>query len=166
MSKQILPNAATLITPSLITKFAFKYNLKLVIAVMLMFTLGCKKDKADKDPMTLLTSKNWTPTDRDEDNSTNPADGTSYYAVHNCEKDDTYTFNKDLKLSINGGDSPCQLNEVNPQVSDYNVDFAAKKITIKGTTYTIAAITATQLKIYITLPPTSIVRHNVYVFHH
>lgn len=116
----------------------------LAFAVLLIFST-CKKETNDFD---ILTSKSWEPTLVDKNQSSNPQGGILYYAVLDCEKDDTYKFQKDGKLVINHGTNKCNDTEVATETVNYSYNKAAKELIIKGVKYTVADETKNQLKYY------------------
>lgn len=134
------------------------------ILIILAFA-SCKKTNTTTDQSYLLTHKSWKPALTDKNTSTNP-EGTAnvYHATLNCERDDSYSFED--KLTINRGDDKCNSSEISPDVSDYTVDFTARKIAIKGITYDLAEVSATQLKYYAPVPTATGYNYIIYLFEH
>ncbi|TDQ07117.1 hypothetical protein [Pedobacter metabolipauper] len=143
-----------------------KIILGLIVAVL---TLGsCKKDKKTdlETPLTLLTAKSWKPALVDKNPGTNPANKNLYHAPLNCELDDAYQFDVNKKLNLKRGSSQCDADESVEEWTDYSVDFDKGQITIKGTTFLIAEISATQLKYYFPTNSSAAVDNVVFIFEH
>lgn len=127
-----------------------KINHLALVAVFMLAFANCKKN-ADQ-PATWLTSKIWKRALIDKDPSTNPQGANIYYAVQNCEKDDTFKFGTDGNLAINRGAQKCELNEQQNETQTYSVDRAKKELIINGVKFTLTEETTEQIKYYATVP--------------
>lgn len=146
--------------------------MRILFSFFAMYTLclfSCKKDEkasTNTDQLTLLTSKSWKPSLTDKNSSTNPAGKNIYHATMDCEKDDRYLFSKSNKLTISKGAQQCNSNEEDSALTNYSVDFNAKKISVQGTNYTLAEVSATQLKYYAVTPSVSGYENIIFLFGH
>lgn len=107
--------------------------------------LGCFKNENIMDNGSILTSKKWKRGLTDLNPSSNPKGKTIYYAVKDCEKDDTLKFDSN-SLTISENDNKCGEKEI---ISvHYTIDREKKEITINNQTYKIAEETENQIKYY------------------
>ena len=90
---------------------------------------ACKKDSSD--PKDLLVSKTWRPSLKDKNQDTNPAtDEILYYAVQECEKDDTYRFQTNGKLVKVYGGQKCVDDQPVSETLDYSMDVQSGYISV------------------------------------
>jgi hypothetical protein len=128
---------------------------KLLLTAVL-FTIAfsnCSKEKEKKT--NTLTSKTWKRAWTDMNPTTNPQEPFLYYAVQNCEKDDTFTFNGDGSLIIDRNDVRCDQNELRVENQSYSINRQTKELVIGGTTYTLAEESNKQIKYYTVIPTPS-----------
>ena len=124
-----------------------------VILIVTLFVFGassCKKQTADSQET--LTSKSWKRALNDLNPSTNPQGPVLYYAVRNCEKDDTFTFGSSGKLVIDRSNDKCDPNESQTENQSYTLNRQTKALVINGTTFTLAEESNTQIKYYAVVP--------------
>ena len=69
--------------------------LKLVLPVIFIITLSCKKDTEEKSATQLLTQKTWTLVSYGYDHNANGIIDASEESIRDCDKDNSYTFNTD-----------------------------------------------------------------------
>lgn len=128
-----------------------KINLLAVFALTFLTFSACKKDnKNSSDP---LTSRTWKRGMNDKNTSTNPKGTVSYYAVKNCEKDDTFKFGSDGNLFLNRSSDQCEPNESQTETQTYTLNRTTKELVINGTKFTLAEESDSQIKYYAVLPP-------------
>ncbi len=140
-------------------------TLSLLILLFVAFA-SCKKDD-DKASVT-LTSKTWKRAMVDKNMSTNPvtnpAGNVLYYAPQDFEKDDTFKFSDDGKLTINRGTLKASNDQPQTEVQSYSFVSATQQLTINGEKYTLVEQNKTQLKYYTLLPPVSGFRYLIFIF--
>lgn len=120
-----------------------KFNLPLLLLIITVSTLmGCAKDEVI-DP---LFNKTWKRALKDQNPSTNPQGEVLYQPISDCQKDDVFSFNADGTFKIDNGTEKCEPTEAKTETGTYSV--ANKEIIIKGTKYTLAEASATQVKYY------------------
>ena len=124
-------------------------NFGLLILLFIAFA-SCKKD--DSNASVTLTSKTWKRAMVDKNTSTNPAGNVSYYPPQDFEKDDTFKFGEDGKLTIDRGVLKANVNQPQTEVQSYSFVSATQQLTINGEKYMLAEQSKTQLKYYATLP--------------
>ncbi|TKB96203.1 hypothetical protein [Pedobacter cryophilus] len=124
---------------------------KLVGLILILFTTisSCKEDNAAS---VSINHKVWAPALIDKNSSSNPSGQILYYAVLDCEKDDSYRFGTDGKLTINRGTNKCNNAELSTEVVNYTYNLSNKELIIKGVKYTVADESAVQLKYYTAIP--------------
>lgn len=128
-----------------------KIKLYLIVVLFSLTLLHCKKD--DKtSPTSILTSKVWHRGFTDLNPATNPPGNAIYHAVKDCERDDTFTFGVDGKLTLDRGDDACDPGEAQVERELYTIDRPAKELVIAGTTYTLAEESSEQIKYYANIP--------------
>jgi len=136
----------------------------LLLSFIFIAAISCKKDKTTID---IITSKSWKPSLTDKNPAVNPGIpgvNLTYYAVQECDKDDTYTFAKNGKLTINHGGNKCGENQPATTVLDYSYDKANKELIIDGQKFTVTSEETEQLKYYAPLPHTTGYGYVVYLF--
>ena len=115
--------------------------------------LGCKKDT--DSPTDILLSKTWKRNLTDKNPATNPPGRVLYYPVQNCEKDDTFRFDSEGKLTLNRGANKCSQGEQQTEIQTYSLDRNTKLFLLEGSRFTLAEESTGQLKYYTQLPPNS-----------
>jgi hypothetical protein len=127
-----------------------KINL-LSILLFAFFTLtNCKKENTSSSE--ILTAKTWKRALNDLNTSSNPSGSVIYYAVQNCEKDDTFKFGVDSKLEINKNSDKCDQNENQNSTQTYTLNRTTKEFIINGTKFTLAEESNNQIKYYEIVP--------------
>ena len=102
-----------------------------------------------------LTSKTWKRAWTDMNPTTNPQGPIQYYAVLNCEKDDTFKFNTDGSLIIDRKDDKCDQNEIRIENLPYSLNQQSKELIIGNTRYTLVEESDKQIKYYAVVPTTN-----------
>lgn len=120
-----------------------------VILILIAF-VGCEKDEHNS-PQTLI-SKIWERGLVDKNPSTNPEGDVVYYAVKDCEKDNTFKFDIKGELIVNKNDKKCNPNELQIETQNYSINRAENKLIINGIEYTLAEESKSQIKYYSTIP--------------
>ncbi len=123
-----------------------RVNIFIGILLVLVAFAGCKKD--EQDPPQILTSKIWERGLIDKNPSTNPEGDVIYYAVRDCEKDNTFKFDTKGELIINKNDEKCKPNEPQIEIENYSINRAEKQLIINGIEYTLAEESENQIKYY------------------
>lgn len=125
----------------------------LIVSFMLFIVLlsSCKKDN-EHEPANILLSKTWKYGMVDKNQSSNPPGRVLYYAVLNCEKDDTCQFSSNGTLKISRGADKCESSEAISETVSYAYDKSSKELTIDGTKYKLAEESGSQIKYYAPLP--------------
>jgi hypothetical protein len=126
-----------------------KFNLVNFVLILLFAFSACKKQN---EVGVNITSKAWNPALTDKNSSSNPSRQILYYAVLECEKDDSYSFGTDGKLTINRGTIKCNNAELSTEIVNYTYHSSTKELIIKGVKYTVADESALQLKYYTAIP--------------
>lgn len=124
----------------------------LFLSFIFLVAIACKKDKTTID---ILTSKSWKPSINDKNPALTPGIpgvNVSYYPVQECDKDDTYTFAKNGKLTINYGSNKCVDDQPTTLVLDYSYNRANNELIIDGQKFTVISEKTEQLKYYAPLP--------------
>lgn len=88
----------------------------------------------------------------DKNPSTNPSGRVLYYAVQNCEKDDTFIFGSNKELIVNQGTNKCVNEEPATTTLLYTYNESSKELIIDGIKYTIAEESKDQIKYYTYIP--------------
>ena len=130
-----------------------KTNLLIATLLFTIAFLSCSKDKDDQ--INTLTSKTWKRGKTDLNPTTNPQGPILYYAVLNCEADDTFKFNGDGSLTINRNNDKCNQDELQNENQSYSLNRPGKELIVNGTTYTLAEESNNQIKYYAVIPTTS-----------
>ena len=127
---------------------------QLLITVLVTIALSsCTRENDDQK--NILMSKTWKRAKADLNPATNPRGPILYYAVQNCETDDTFIFNEDGTLTINRNNDKCSQNEVQNESQSYSLNRQSKVLIIDGTTYTLAEESNQQIKYYAVVPATN-----------
>jgi hypothetical protein len=136
---------------------------RLATLTLIMFVFACKKDESE-EIIDVLTSKTWRLGLKDLNTTTNPG-GTAntYYAVPECEQDDTFLFKTDGTLVINYGTKKCEGNAATTKTVNYNFNKQTKEITIDGQKFNVAEENKTQFKYVKVIPGTSGVSNVIYL---
>jgi len=130
-----------------------KINQLLILTVLAFLSLQCKKEGVE--PKDILVSKEWKKTVADKNLYSNPSGKILYASVLNCQKDDTYRFNENGKLTLKKGSSQCEMIEAASEDLPYSYNKASKELIISGIKYTLAEATSVQIKYYAPLPADS-----------
>jgi hypothetical protein len=130
-----------------------KTNLLLTALLFVIAFSNCSRDKESQ--LNTLTSKTWRRALTDLNPTTNPQGQIIYYAVLNCEKDDTFKFNEDGSLIIDRNDNKCAQDELQIENQSYSLNRQTKELIIDGTTYILAEESNKQIKYYTVLPTTN-----------
>ncbi len=144
-------------------------NKYLALVVLIGLTLSsCKKDS--KSSFNTLLSKTWKRALADKNPSTNPASPSGtinssivYYAVQDCEKDDTFKFDTDGRLIFKRNIEKCDPMEQSDEVQSYTIDRVKKELTINGVKYILAEESKDQIKYYALLPSYNDPRYLVFL---
>lgn len=130
--------------------------------LLIVLTLSnCKKDS--ESAPNLLTSKTWKYGLIDKNPSTNPPGANAYYAVHDCEKDDTFKFGSDGKSERFSNTNNCGVNEPPVLTRTYTYNSKTKELTINGDKFTIAEESNSQIKYYIPITRTNGVENLIFL---
>jgi hypothetical protein len=121
-----------------------KTNLLVTVLLLTFVFSSCKKDGNSS----ILSSGTWTRALNDKNRATNPSGRILYYAVRNCEKDDTYKFTLDGKLLINRNADKCDPDELQNETQSYSLNRATKEFIINGYKFTLAEESGRQIKYY------------------
>ena len=124
-----------------------KITLLTLLSFIFLFS-SCSKDD-ETVPSNILTSKTWKRGMVDKNPSSSPSGSVLYYPVQECEKDDTFRFGSDSKLTVNQGASKCDKNEPASKTVTYSYDEKANTLTIDGINYSVAEMSKSQIKYYI-----------------
>jgi hypothetical protein len=130
-----------------------KTNLLLTALLFVIAFSNCSRDKESQ--LNTLTSKTWRRALTDLNPTTNPQGQIIYYAVLNCEKDDTFKFNEHGSLIIDRNDNKCAQDELQIENQSYSLNRQTKELIIDGTTYILAEESNKQIKYYTVLPTTN-----------
>jgi hypothetical protein len=130
-----------------------KIKLSALISLAFLTLLACNKDEDSSS--TTITSKIWKIALIDKNPSTNPQGTISYYAVLDCEKDDTFKFESNGNLIIYRGASKCEVNETQNITQTYTLNRANKELVINGTRFILLEESKDQIKYYAVLPMVS-----------
>ncbi len=125
---------------------------KISLLLVFTFVLSCSEDDNNVKNTSILTSKVWKRGMKDLNPSTNPPGNIIYYAVKNCEQDDTFKFDSN-SLTINDNQNKCGEEEI--KSVPYKIDRKKKEITINNQIYKIAEETKNQIKYYAPVPHSS-----------
>jgi hypothetical protein len=131
-------------------------NLTLIAFIILTIS-SCKKNS--DNALNTLTTKTWKRALNDKNPSTNLQGTTLYYAVQNCEKDDTFKFGSDGNLILNRGTDKCESNET----QNYTLDRTKKELIINGNKFTLAEESSDQIKYYAAIPQASGFSYLIYL---
>ncbi|SOD14541.1 hypothetical protein [Pedobacter xixiisoli] len=141
-----------------------KQSQVLVLSVLLLFTLAfaCKKDE-NEEVIDIITSKSWKFGLTDLNTHTNPAGNNSYYAVLECEKDDTFTFKADGTMVRTFGAKKCDESKETSKIVNYSFNKDTRELTIDGVKYSVAEENKSQLKYILTTSGTTGVSNKIYL---
>jgi hypothetical protein len=135
-----------------------------LFTALVLFTtfLGCKKDESE-DMIDILTSKNWKFGLVDKNAATNPSGDNLYYAVLECEQDDTFTFRTDGTMLRAYGSKKCTGNDAVNKIVPYSFNKETRELSIDGVKYTVAEENKTQFKYFLVTPGTTGVNNTIYL---
>ncbi|WP_017259855.1 hypothetical protein [Pedobacter arcticus] len=124
-----------------------------ILSVLMFFALAFLSCKKDNDKVNFLTSKTWKLALVDKNTSTNPltnpAGRVVYYAIQDFEKDDTFKFGADGKLTINRGALKSSADQQQTEIQNYSFNSTTQELTINTGKYTLAEQSEKQLKYYV-----------------
>lgn len=138
-----------------------KFNLGYFFLILLFAFSACKEENVLSIN---INHKAWNPVLIDKNSSSNPTGQILYYAVLDCEKDDSYRFGTDGKLTINRGTNKCNNAELSTEVVNYTYNSSNKELIIKGIKYVVADESVVQLKYYTAIPNASGIQYLIYLF--
>ncbi len=143
-----------------------KINRLFVVASLMLLgtSFGCKKDDSE-EIIDVLTSKAWRYGLKDLNTSTNPGGSNLYFAVPECEQDDTFTFKTDGTMVRAYGSKKCDGNIAVNKIVSYSFNKQSKELTIDGVKYTVVEENKTQFKYFIVAPGTTGVNNVIYLLH-
>lgn len=124
-----------------------KHFTSLVIMALIVLMLSSCKKNSESAP-NLLTSKTWKFSLTDKNPATNPSGANAYYAVQNCEKDDTFKFGSDGKLEWFRNKDQCGINETPVVTRTYTYNHKTKELLIDGDKFILAEESKSQIKYY------------------
>ena len=124
-------------------------NLRLFACAMgICLLVNCTKDEKVETNAFLLI-KTWKRATSDKNVGSNPTGRILYQTIAPCDADDLYNFKSDGILEIDKGIEKCEVSE--PKIEKGTYHTAAKTITIKGVTYTLAEASEKQVKYYVAI---------------
>lgn len=129
---------------------------------LLFFLFACKKEESE-EIIDVLTSKTWRLALKDLNTATNPNGTNAYYAVPECEQDDTFLFKADGTLLINHGTKKCNGNTAATKTVNYAFNQQTKELTIDGQKFNVVEENKTQLKYIKVVPGTSGTSNVIYL---
>ncbi|WP_461787730.1 hypothetical protein [Pedobacter sp.] len=129
---------------------------------LILFVFACKKDESE-EIIDVLTSKTWKFGLKDLNTATNPSGTSSYYAVPECEQDDTFLFKSDGSLVITYGTKKCDGNTTTTKTVNYTFNKQAREITIDGQKFSVTEENKTQFKYIKVVPGTSGTSNVIYL---
>ncbi|WAC40092.1 hypothetical protein [Pedobacter sp. SL55] len=137
-----------------------------VVATLIIVAsfIGCKKDE-NEEIIDVITSKTWKFGLTDLNTHTNPSGSNTYYAVLECEQDDTFTFKADGTLVRNFSTKKCEGDVGASKTVNYSYNKEIKELTIDGVKYSVVEENRSQLKYILTTPATSGVSNKIYLLH-
>ena len=135
-------------------------HLAILISILLIFT-NCKKDS--ESPANILLSKTWKRGLVDKNPATNPPGPIIYYAVRNCEKDDSFKFGSENKLTWHRNIDKCDQNESPTETQTYSLNRTTNELFINGTKFTLAEESKSQIKYFALIPTTTGFQYLVYL---
>lgn len=123
---------------------------------------GCRKEESE-EMIDVITSKTWKFGLTDLNKQTNPSGNNAYYAVLECEQDDTFTFKTDGTVLRAYGAKKCTGNDAANQTFSYSYNKATKELVMDGVKYTVVEENKTQFKYVQTMPNVSGVSNQIYL---
>jgi hypothetical protein len=138
-----------------------KQSILLFHLILFLALLSSCKEKDENEPANFLLAKDWKRGLVDKNTSTNPPGRIVYYAVLNCQKEDTFRFGSDGTLTINQGTDKCDNNESVYKTVAYTKN--NKDLILDGVKFTLAEESKTQIKYYAPLPPATGYDYMVYL---
>jgi len=133
--------------------------LKFSALAFLIVISACKKDESE-EIIDILTSKTWKYGLEDINTSTNPSGTNVYYAVEECEQDNSFLFKTDGTLVITNGTKKCNDTETATTTLSYSYNKQTKELIIDGVKYKVVEENKTQFK-YIAVVPSGTGYNNV-----
>lgn len=130
----------------------------LALSVFLLFTLlfSCKKEEHEQ-MIDVLTSKTWKFGMKDLNASTNPSGTNFYFAVPECEQDDTFLFREDGTMIRNYGPKKCDGETTANKTVPFSFNKQTKELIIDGVKYKVVEENKTQFKyVLVTITGTAI----------
>ena len=135
---------------------------RFVALALMLLVFACKKDESE-EIIEVLTSKTWKLGLKDLYTATNPSGASSYYAVPECEQDDTFLFKTDGTLVITYGTKKCDGNTATTKAVSYIFNKQTKELTIDGQKFNVTEENKTQFKYIKTVPGTSGTNNVIYL---
>ncbi len=132
----------------------------IILAFSILTLSSCKKDDKSSD---ILVSKTWKRALTDKNPATNPAGTVIYYAVQNCEKDNTFKFGTNGHLTLKKGSEKCDPNELETETQAYALNRATKEFSMNGIKFTLAEESNGQIKYYAPLAPPNDAKHIIFL---
>ena len=141
-----------------------KQSKVLALSVLFLFALvsSCKKDE-NEEMIDIITSKAWKFGLTDLNTHTNPSGDNTYYAVLECEKDDTFTFKTDGTVVRVFGAKKCDGDTGTSKTLNYSFNKETKELAIDGVKYTVVEENKSQLKYVLVTPQASGVGNKIYL---
>lgn len=141
----------------------------ILLPCLILIAGACKKERnpnPDAKEQALLLSKGWKYALNDKNPSTNPSGEIVYVAMPACALDDVYKFGIYNQLKVDRGEEKCDPGEERGFDTNYSVDFPTGKVVFEDKEYTLAEVSATQLKFYQTTTLPAGQSHLVLIFEH
>lgn len=136
--------------------------LALFILLLLIIAFACKKDE-NEEIIDIITSKAWKFGLTDLNTHTNPAGNNSYYAVLECEKDDTFTFKTDGTMVRTFNSKKCDGDVGAFKTVNYSFNKDTRELTIDGVKYAVTEENKSQLKYVLVTPAATGANNRIYL---
>jgi hypothetical protein len=135
-----------------------------IIPFLILFVLifsNCDKNNVKNE--NILLTKTWKRSLIDKNPNSNPSGKILYYAVLDCEKDDTFKFNSDSTLTIEKGLNKCDSTELSSVIVKYSYNNLKNELIIDGIKYTVTEESNGQIKYFLPLPITTGYNYVAYI---
>lgn len=141
-----------------------KQSRVLALSVLFLFVLvlACKKDE-NEEMIDIITSKAWKFGLTDLNTHTNPSGNNAYYAVLECEKDDTFTFKADGTVVRVFGAKKCDDDTGTSKTLNYSFNKETKELVIDGVKFTVVEENKSQFKYVLVTTATSGASNRIYL---
>ncbi|MNJ92880.1 hypothetical protein D3C87_105540 [compost metagenome] len=136
----------------------FVFTILMVVTVF----LACKKDE-NEELIEIITSKAWRFGLTDLNTRTNPSGTVTYFAVPECEQDDTFTFKTDGTMVRTFGAKKCEGNTATSKTVNYSFNKETKELIIDGIKYSVAEENKSQFKYVLTVPEATGFSNRIYL---